>query len=345
MLKVLKWFFGGIGGIMVILVLVYYFGPKIKVKNMNGTLPVVNNNLIELEKEIEKSEAAIIGLKENNEARIIWADEQKKEKTPYSIVYLHGFSASQGEGEPVHMEVAKYYGCNLYLSRLEGHGIQEEEVFFNLKPESFLASAKKAVAIGKEIGEKVIVMGTSTGGMFGLYLAAENPEIAGLVLYSPLVDFYDPNAKLLAAQWGLQVGRVVMGSDYAGFTPKYEIQENYWSTKYRIEGLVTLSALVTQLMKPEVFAKIKCPLFLGYYYKNEKLQDQVVSVGAMREMFGMLGTPDSLKVNMPFPEAGEHVIASKYVSKNWQEVRDSTMVFLGETMNLQPVDELPYDVK
>ncbi|MBX2840325.1 MAG: alpha/beta hydrolase [Flammeovirgaceae bacterium] len=345
MLKVLKWLFGGVGGAIIILVLVYYFGPKIKIKNMNGELPEMNGNLVELEKKINQSEASVSGIKENNQARIIWANENKKEKTPYSIVYLHGFSASQGEGEPLHMEVAKYYGCNLYLSRLEGHGIQEEDVFFNLTPENFLESAKKAIAIGKEIGEQVIVMGTSTGAMFGIYLAAENPEIAGLVLYSPLVDFYDPNAKLLADQWGLQVGRVVMGSDYAGFTPKYEIQENYWSTKYRIEGLVTLSSLVTELMKPEIFSKVKCPVFLGYYYKNEELQDQVVSVRAMRKMFGQLGTPDSLKVNMPFPEAGEHVIASKYVSTNWQEVRDSSMVFLGEVMNLQPVDELPYDVK
>ena len=41
------------------------------------------------------------GIKPDNQARIIWADSSKKEKTKIAFLYLHGFSASQAEGDPV----------------------------------------------------------------------------------------------------------------------------------------------------------------------------------------------------------------------------------------------------
>ncbi|WP_053403848.1 hypothetical protein [Persicobacter sp. CCB-QB2] len=54
-----------------------------------------------------------------------------------------------------------------------------------MSPEGMVNSAKRAISIGKQLGEKVLVMSTSTGGTLGLYLAANNPEmIDALVCYS-----------------------------------------------------------------------------------------------------------------------------------------------------------------
>ena len=36
-----------------------------------------------------------------------------------SVVYLHGFSASQEEGDPVHYDFAQKFGCNLFLAALK----------------------------------------------------------------------------------------------------------------------------------------------------------------------------------------------------------------------------------
>ena len=44
-------------------------------------------------------------LKPDNEARIVWADSSRQ-KTAYAIVYLHGFSASLGEGDPTDTDIA-----------------------------------------------------------------------------------------------------------------------------------------------------------------------------------------------------------------------------------------------
>ena len=64
--------------------------------------------------------------KPNNESKVVFHDSIPK-KTPYSILYLHGFSASTEEGNPVHINIANALGANIYLPRLFGHGLVEEE--------------------------------------------------------------------------------------------------------------------------------------------------------------------------------------------------------------------------
>ena len=49
------------------------------------------------------------------------------------------------------------------------------------------------------------------GGTLALKLAAEFPEIAGLVLLSPNISINDPNAWLLNNPWGLQIARMIKG--------------------------------------------------------------------------------------------------------------------------------------
>ena len=87
---------------------------------------------------------------------------------------------------------------------------------------------------------------------------------------------------------------------------------------------MTLQQTMDAVSRPEVYEKIKMPVFLGYYYKNDKEQDQVVSVPAMQEMFPQLGTPNNLKVERAFPESGDHVIASHFTSKDWKGVQYAT---------------------
>jgi pimeloyl-ACP methyl ester carboxylesterase len=338
--KALKWSLG-LGAVLVLAGWgTFSLGPRPSPPAWPDSPKSIAMQPVEVAYYVAEKESLVPGLKENNEARVVWVDPAKKQKTKYSIVYLHGFSASQAEGEPVHTETARYYGCNLYLARLAGHGIEQEDIFLNLTADSLLATAEEAYAIGKVLGDSVIIMGTSTGAALALALASRHPEIKALVLYSPLIDFYDPNARLLAGPWGLQLGRLIIGAEHASFKPKSEERAKYWSTRYRIEGLVALSNFVNAFMIPATFQQVNMPVMLGYYYKNEEEQDKVVSVPAMKTMFEQLGTPAPLKRSMAFPEAGDHVIASYMTSSAWETVRDSTMSFLGNVVGLQPADEL-----
>lgn len=324
----------GLGGLF-LLTVVYFLGPQVAPPSLDTALPTVPNNLHELEQEITARENSLSNIKPDNEARIIWADSIPT-KTPYSIVYLHGWSASQGEGDPLHKETAKRYGCNLYLPRLKGHGLQEQEGMLTLTADQLLDSAKEAIAVAKELGDQVIVMATSTGGTLALHLVGGDPDIAALMLYSPNIEIFDPSAKLLGQPWGLQLARLVKGSDYHEFDTDIPLKNQYWTTKYRLEALTQLQVLMEATMTEPAFEKVNQPLFLGYYYKDEVHQDSVVSVAAQLRMFDALGTPESQKRKVAFPAVGDHVMTSYITSKDLESVTSETFQFLEEVVGLQP---------
>ena len=139
----MKKFLVGLGIFLLMLVIIYLLGPKPAAPRLVAKYPALTPNLITLEKEIVEAEKAIKTVKQDNEARIIWFDKSAKNKTPYSIVYLHGFGASQAEGAPVHTQLAKQFGCNLYLSRLRDHGVNKQNVFEDLTAENFLKRPSK----------------------------------------------------------------------------------------------------------------------------------------------------------------------------------------------------------
>ncbi|QSE98012.1 alpha/beta hydrolase [Fulvivirga lutea] len=320
--------------VIIAVVAAYFIGPQVEIGELSKTLPEVPNNLTVLEAFINEREDSIPNIKPDNEGRIIWANG-KPEVTEYSIVYLHGFSASQEEGDPIHENLAKRYGCNLYLPRIAGHGLNEEEAMLDLTAEKMMQSAAEAIAIGMQIGKKVILVTTSTGGTYGLYLAENNPAIEALILYSPNIQIYDPNSWLLSKPWGLQLARLVKGTKYN----EWEIEANranYWTNKYRLEVLTELQVMVETTMTKETFEKVTQPVFLGYYYKNEEEQDNTVSVPAMLEMYEHLGTPDELKRKVAFPEAGHHVIGSDLTSGAYEQVEIETIKFLEEVVGLKP---------
>ena len=315
--------------------IIYFLGPKVESPSLSTDLPKVTSDLVRLESEITAREIANTAIKPDNEARIVWFDSIPK-KTDYSIVYLHGWSASQEEGDPIHLETAKRYGCNLYLPRLAGHGLFEDEPMLNLTANQVINSAKHAIAVGKQLGEKVILMGTSTGGTLALHLAGGDNDIASLLLYSPNIEIYDPNAKLLAKPWGLQLARIVKDSDYHEFDREIDLKNKYWTTKYRLEALTHLQAMVDHTMVSETFNAVTQPTFLGYFYKNDSIQDNVVSVPAMLNMFNELGTEDSLKRKVAFPNTGNHVMTSYISSKDLESVKIETNRFFEEILQIQP---------
>lgn len=328
-MRIIKWFLG----VIAVLSIVYLAGPNPTTPVYNTSLPTIPAEPAALEAFIQSNEKKH-NVRPNNEARIVWANDSMKQKTPYAIVYLHGFSASQEEGNPVHQNIAKQFGCNLYLARLSEHGIDTTDALINMTAESLFESAKEAYAIGKQIGEKVIVMGTSTGGTLALQLAAIYPEVAGLILYSPNIAIKDPNAWLLNNPWGLQIARMVKGSKYLGVKKDNPLYEQYWNTKYRLEATVQLEELLETTMTKENFVKVKQPLLLLYYYKNDKEQDPVVSVDAMKNMFAEVSTNEKKKRMIPLPNTGNHVIASPIQSNDIISVEKETADFLKTVLQL-----------
>ena len=310
---------------LIALFVIYFLGPQPPKPILNDVLPTIAS-INALDAHIAAMEAPH-KIKPNNQAKIIWADSSKTQ-TEYAIVYLHGFSASQMEGDPVHQNIAKQFHCNLYLARLAEHGIDTTEDLLNLTAEKYWESAKMAYAIGKQIGKKVILMSTSTGGTLALQLAATYPEIAGLILYSPNIEVFNPSAPLLDNPWGLQIGRAVLKSNYVDIKYKDSAYPKYWNSHYRIEAVVALQNLLEATMTEATFKKIHQPTLALYYYKDEAHQDNVVKVKAIQKMMQQIATPANLKMEMAIPNAGNHVIASPIVSNDIVSVEKATAKFM-----------------
>ncbi|MDN3593715.1 alpha/beta hydrolase [Zunongwangia endophytica] len=284
-------------------------------------------SLNKLDKYIATQESKIEDLKPDNEAHIIW--ENKYQKTPIAIVYLHGFGASSREGEPVVSKLAEKFGWNVYMSRLQSHGIDSKDAFKSLTPENYIASAQEALAIGKKIGEKVLLVSTSTGGTLSLILASEEKDLAGVIMYSPFIGLKNPAMAAITQPGGKEFFINQIGGEVQ-YQDRPAEEAKYWSTDYHVNGYIGLIKMLQQNMKPETFSKVTCPVFLGYYYKNEEEQDQVVSVPAMLKMYAELGTPDAKKEKVAFPEAGNHVIASDLRSNDWENVYKESVEFITE---------------
>jgi esterase/lipase len=331
MKRTLKWCLG----IILFVLIIYLAGPRPARPGFAIHETLLPASLPELENKINSEEKSVRGLKPDNEARIVWADSVKKEKTKIVFLYLHGFSASQAEGYPVHLDLAKKYNANLFLSRLADHGTDRgDSTMIGLTADRYEASAEEALAVAKKLGDEVIVIGTSAGGALTLFLTSRHPEIKAIILYSPCVKLYDGTAVILDKPWGLQIARLVTGAPVKKYEQESPDHAKYWQLNYRIEALVALQNLITATMKPEVFSKIKCPVFLGYYYKNENEEDKTVSIPAMLKMFDELGSPADMKEKIAFPNAGEHVIASSIRSKDWKSVENETDKFLSEIVKL-----------
>ena len=318
---------------LAVLAIAFFAGPKPDYPVFTGKIEPLNMSLSEIEAFVSQKHKGIKNFKPDNESYILWADSTTQ-KTEYCVVYLHGFSASPMEGDPIHKEFAQRYGANLYVPCLAKHGILDKESFKDLTPKDLIDSAKEAIAIGNILGEKVIVLSCSTGGTLSAYLAAENPDmIDAQIAFSPNIDLADNTSELLTLPWGLNLAQQVSGSKYR-HVPIPETCAPYWTMDYRLEGVIALKALVEETMYAENFQKIKQPLFVGYYYKNEENQDKTVSIPAMETFFETVSTPNDKKVIHAFPN-GAHVMLSPLQSRNLDAVRTETFSFAEDVLGLK----------
>ena len=322
-LKILK----VVVSVFLILGAIYLVGPRVETPEFSNEVPEVPDNLLKLQKWINTKEILQGNVRPGNASKIIFNDSIAQ-KTEYSVIYFHGFMASGMEGNPVHRDISRALGANLYVPRLYGHGLEEEESMLNFNNDDFWKSGKEALEVAKKLGEKVIVLGTSHGGSLALALG-DDPFIEAMLLFGPNIAVFDPKAKLLAKPWGLQIGRLVKRGNYHEWEANDE-KKKYWSTKIRLEAVTHMQKFLDVKMKRSVFKKVKVPIFLGYYFKNDSLQDHVVSVPAMLKMYDQLGTPDSLKVKQAFPEVGDHVLTSYISTQYYDVVTKASLAFLSK---------------
>lgn len=242
---------------------------------------VLDTDLSALPAKIDADEAGVAHLIPGAGKRIVWADEPGA-RTNYVVIYLHGFSASRQEIAPVPERVAKVLGANLFETRLTGHGL-DRGALAGTTAEEWLSDGSEALAIGRALGDRLVLMGTSTGATLAVALARhpDFPAVEALVLMSPNFGVPGERSDLPSGPFGKLLTRLVLGK-YNEWEPANEQQARYWSTRYPSAVVVEMIRLVdlARILAPEVTT----PKALLIYSPD----DEVVSVPKLLDRFDAL---------------------------------------------------------
>ncbi|EAQ97471.2 alpha/beta hydrolase [Congregibacter litoralis] len=232
-------------------------------------------------REKESAEHALVGVTEGAEKRVVWAGEPGQ-RSDYVLVYFHGFSATRQEIAPVPELVAQALGANLFETRLAGHG-REREQLSGISAEDWMNDGAEALAVAKALGEKIVLMGTSTGATLALAMA-RHPDFASvdsLILVSPNFGPAGKGSGITTGPFGPQLARLILG-ERRSWVAANDLQEKYWSTDYPTASIVEMMRLVNLSVELTPEAKSKRAM-LVYSPK-----DDVVSVSKLLAGFERL---------------------------------------------------------
>lgn len=259
---------------------------------------------------LQQAELQFSDIRPGEAKRIIWAGA-KGARTPIAVVYVHGFSASSEEIRPVPDQVAAGLGANLYFTRLAGHG-RTGDAMATASAGDWIEDMAEAMAIGRRLGDRVLVISTSTGGTLATIAASDpalNEVLMGVVLVSPNFGVASVAGKILDLPWARVWGPVIAG-ETRSFEPRNEAQGRHWTTSYPTVSLFPMAALVRAAVALD-HAAIKVPALTIL-----SPDDLVVSPDMTRQVMSQWGGP----VEMHERHMGEgddthsHVIAGDIVS-------------------------------
>ncbi len=231
------------GGGLLLAIGAFLLGPRVEVGPPEDFEPPPG--ITDLDRWLADREARFGDITPGAEARIVWADPAAPAQTERALLYFHGFSATRQETAPLAETLAGALSANLYEVRLRGHG-RPGEALAEASVEQWFADALQALAVGRALGRRVIVLGTSTGGTLAVWLAAR-PEardaVEALALVSPNFGVADPRGALLTGPWGRQIAELTVG-EYREWTPESEARRRYWTWRYPTRALLPMGALV-----------------------------------------------------------------------------------------------------
>jgi alpha-beta hydrolase superfamily lysophospholipase len=245
------------------------------------------------------------------EARIHWAGDAGA-RTAMAVLYLHGFSASAEEIRPVPDNVAAALGANLVFARLSGHG-RTGPAMAEPRAGDWLEDTALFLEIARAVGDRVLVIGTSTGGSLAAWAMTDPAmaeDVAGTVLVSPNFAVANRAGALLELPFARQWVPLLAGAERS-FQPRNADQAAHWTTAYPTVATVTLGTLLRELRGRDLSTASQPALFL---FSDA---DRVVRAEATRAAAEAWGGPVTL-APQTLPETGadpfHHVIAGDILS-------------------------------
>lgn len=287
------------------LVLLFLIGPR------NAELayeplpppPALPTELSQLDAHLAAAEARLDNVHPDTEKRIVWGP-QGRQRAPWAVVYLHGFTATRHELAPLPEKVAEALGGHVFYTRLAGHG-QPGEALGRASLSQWKQDAREALQIAHLLGERVLVIGNSTGATLGAWLAQreEGRQVDAWVWISPNFGPRNRWAELINWPWGRQLARLIEGPEQND-APRNALKARFWTHRYPTEGLFPMMALVQQA-RESALESIKTPTLMLL-----SPRDSVIDVEAARRAFARLGSAAKQLAEVDYSESlNQHVLA------------------------------------
>jgi esterase/lipase len=273
----------------------------------------------------EAAEAALYPLIENTDKRIRW--QTPGERSDYVVIYLHGFSATRQEIAPVPELLADMLQANLFETRLKGHG-RSQGAMLDTAAEDWLDDAAEALAIGNLLGERIILMGTSTGATLALAMNGHPlmQRVESIILISPNMGPRDAASRWLTRPAGPLIARLMVGETRSWKAHNSE-QQRYWSTSYPTAALVEVMRLVDRAK-----ATIRLP-FNATVLMLLSRYDAVISPAAAEAAFEVIAAPRKHLVHVTgVGDPSNHVLAGRILSPH---TSSDTALLISEFVNAE----------
>jgi esterase/lipase len=263
---------------------------------------VLDAPLTQMQDQLDALESVHPDIVENTEKRIRFYDTPRE--TLYSIVYLHGFSATRMELNPLVDRLADSLKANVYYTRLRGHG-RSADAMLDGTVQAWKQDTLDAFKLGQRLGQHVVIIGTSTGGTLATWLNAHqtaDDSPFATVLISPNFGVKSKSSGLLQWQLGRWLIKQLKG-DYHAFKPHNEFHATYWTERYPFDAIVPMLDLVDEVNSLNI--KTLSTPHLIVYSPN----DQVVDVDKILEFGAQLNSEKV--VMLPFTaskDPAQHVL-------------------------------------
>ena len=233
-----------------------------------------------LDQLIESRENEIQNIRLDVEKKIIWANKNNQ-KTKTSLVFIHGFSATRFELSPVIEMLGKELQANIFFTRLKGHG-QDGRALGEATFDDWMIDIQEAIEIGKAIGNKLVLIGCSTGCTLIHTILEHSIDIKAVIYVSPNFGPKSFKGQLLRVPGAKLFMPLVFGKEHF-FIPKNVEHERCWTTRYPIKALFAIKDSVVAAYKIN-HNKIKVPML--FWFSDD---DQVVSAKATRKIISKMG--------------------------------------------------------
>lgn len=270
--------------------------PRLGRVDVDGARADVPASPDQLDAWLELGESAHADLVPGTAAGIRWARDPGQ-RTATAIVFLHGYSASRQEIEPVLSDVGAELGANVLFTRLRGHG-RGYQGLAEATAEDWVFDVEQAIQAGRVLGDRVVVVGVSTGATLGALALLDQPDVAGLIALSPNFGPTGP-ADLLLLPWARIWAPPIVGDH--SWEPRNAEQGRYWTTTYPADSVIEMMEVV-HAARTAPWEQLSVPTLV---FRSD--QDDVVVQPEIDAWASEIGAP--VRVIQAAPGESGHVLA------------------------------------